>query len=415
MPLNHSHDIVADYMAGRYRASLFPYVSPFSFFHEMTTAEFSPLIELDPSNGLSTYLRDTIDATGDGSVTESGGELLVSSGATAGSTATLRTKERGRYQSGIEGLGGQEVRYPVDPTGDHQLWWEYGDGIDGARVGHHGTDGKFVQFIHSGTVDDRIPQSEWNMDTLDGSGNSRNPSGIELSGRDTTIWRTRFAHYGVGPAAIEAFLFDANGGIQLVPVHYFRNVENEIFWSNPKLPLRQHVDNGTTGGNLELYVGGRQFAVKGRYAPNRRQTPAWSDDKSVGTGSWTPLASYSKKADRKWRARSIKVSGLGVLTTEDVDIAIILGGTLTGAVWVDPPSVEPLETAMQFDQSATAISGGTAIDGTIGKGGQGSRSDLAGIRALGVDIPDDTVVTLAARGRSATSTCGAVFTMEEEA
>lgn len=415
MPLSHSHDIVTDYMAGRYKAHLFPYVSPISFFHEHLTAEFSPLIELDPSNGLSTFLRDTIETAGDGSVTESGGELLVASGSAAGSTATLRTKERGRYQSGIEGLGGQEVRYPVDPTGDQEIWWEYGDGIDGARVGHHGTDGKFVQFIHSGTVDDRIPQSEWNMDTLDGTGDANNPSGAELSGRYTVIWRVRFAHYGVGPAAIEAYLFDVAGNILLVPVHYFRNVENEIFWENPKLPLRQHVDNGTTGGNLELYVGGRQFAVKGRYNPNRRQTPGFAADTTVSSPGWTPLASFRKKSDRKWRARSIKVSGLNVLTTEDLDIAIILGGTLTGADWVNPPAVDAAETAMQFDETASSISGGTAIDGTLAQGGQGSRAELAGIRGLGVDIPDDTVVTLVARARGADATAGACFTMEEEA
>lgn len=409
-----SADLLNDYLAGRYKASQFPYVSPFSLFHELSVNEFTPLIELDPSNGLSLLLRDSVDTVGDGSVTEQNGEFRVASGATAGSTATLRTKERGRYQPGIEGLGGQEVRYPVVPTGDQVLWWEYGDGVDGARVGHDAT-GRFVQFIHGGTIDDPLYQPDWNGDALDGSGGESNPSGIELTVNYTTIWRTRFTHYGVGPALIEAYLFDAKGLVAIVPVHSFRNIEGEIFWEIPKLPLRQHVDNGTTGGDLELFVGGRHFAVKGRYDPNRRQTPGFSADRTVGSTGWTPLASFSKKSDRKWRARSIKVSGLGVLTTENIDIAIILGGTLTGASWGDPPDVNPDETAMQFDQSATAISGGTAIDGTVGQGGSGNRANLAGIRGLGVDIPDDTVVTLAARARGADSTCGAAFTMEEEA
>lgn len=414
MKISNSSDYLADYMAGRYKSQLFPYVSPYSIFHEHVTAEFTPLIELDSSNGLSLFLRDTVNTTGSGSVTESGGEFLVASGATSGSTAELRTKERGRYQPGIEGLAGQQVRYPVDPIEDEDIWWEYGDGIDGARIGHDGT-GKYLQFIHAGTLEPKIYQQSWNMDTLDGSNLHNNPSGATLDPRFTTIWRVRFTHYGVGPAIVEVLIFNDDGGVILVPVHTFRNLGNEIFWENPKLPVRQSVNNGTTGRNLELFVGGRQFAVKGRYRPNRRQTPLFAPNKSIGTGSFIPVASFKKKADRKWRARSIKVSGLNILSTENIDIVIIIGGTLTGATWGNIEGVVPSETALESDTAATAVSGGTFIDGALGQGGQGNKQNLAGIRGLGVDIPDDTIVTLAARSRSGNSTVGAAFTSEEEA
>ena len=409
-----SADYLMDHLAGRYRATQFPYVTPYTNFHELMTAEYSPLIELDASNGLSPILRDRIVIEGDGSVTEATGELLVATGAAAGSTALLATQERGRYQPGIVGIGGHCVRRPIAPTGDQDMWCELGDGIDGARVGEDSA-GYYVQFIHGGTVDDKLYQDDWNIDNLTGNGGTYNVSRAVLDLSFPTIFRVAYTHYGVGPATIEAYLFDAEDRIVYVPMHEFRNTTGENFWVNPKLPLRQYVDNGTTGGNLELFVGGRHFAVKGRYNPNRRQTPAFSDNKTVPTGDWTPLVSFRKKDLRKWLARSVKVSGLNVLTTENLNIGIFLGHTLTDAEWGTVPDVQPEETAVEVDTAATALSGGTLIDGTLAQGGQGNRQNLAGIRGLGVDIPDDTIVTLAARARTAQASVGAAFTLEEEA
>jgi len=79
-------------------------------FEEIQAAEFTPLFELDSSNGLSLVRRDTVTTTGSGTVNNANAEHKLSTGTTSGSTAVLRTKERGRYQPGIQAIPGIAVR-----------------------------------------------------------------------------------------------------------------------------------------------------------------------------------------------------------------------------------------------------------------------------------------------------------------
>lgn len=106
---------------------------------------------------------------------------------------------------------------------------------------------------------------------------------------------------------------------------------------------------------------------------------------------------------------------MGVISGDDADMAVILGGTLTGASWDTPELVNADETSLEFDDSATSITGGTAIAGVLVSGAQGNNRDESGVQGLGTDIPDDTVVTIVVRPRGASTTAGAVFVMEEEA
>lgn len=409
-----SNKAVSQYNADRWKAEPFPYVPPFSLFHEHLTAEFTPLIELDSSNGLSPVYRDKIDVAGSGTVTNGGGEHVISTGTSPSSTATLSTQERGRYQPGIVGLPGVAVRRPTAPTGDQEIWWGYSDDIDGVRIGEDST-GVYVQMIQSGSAGSKLYQGDWNGDNLNGEGGAKNWSGLTLDLSKMSIWRLPFTHYGVGPVSINVYMVDDEGESQYVNVHTFGNSSGQVFWENSKLPIRQHVSNGTSSEDVSLYVGGRHFAVTGRYNPNRRQTAEFANQVTVGTTGLTPLISFRKKDVRKFFTRSVKVSGLSVLSTENLRVEILLGGSLTGASWGAPTRVPADETALEVDTSATAISGATRADSFLAQGAQGNRASLSGIRRLGFDIPDDTIITLAATAISASSTVDAAFTMEEEA
>lgn len=387
----------------------FPYSSPYTLFHELRTAEFSPLIELDPSNGLSTAYRDTITTANSGSVTNANGEHQAASGTTTGSTAELRTKERGRYQPGIEALAGIATRRPTAPTGDALIYWEYGDDTDAIRIAEDAS-GVYLRVKRHGSWGDPVYQANWNGDPLDGTG----ASGLTLDLAWYTIWRIHYAHYGVGPEEIEAFLIDQYGFPRLVLIHTFANSDGAISFSNPKLPIRAGVDNGTTTQDLSLYIGGRHFAVNGRYEPNRRQTTDEALAVSIDDTSYTPLLSFRKKSDRTNTAKSVKVSGVGTLSDTNAVVRMILGGTLTGSSFGSVDGISDSETAVEADVSATAVSGGEVIDRVLVAGGSGNRSVSAGIRRLGLDIPDDTVVTLAVKAVSGTGTANALLSFEEE-
>lgn len=396
----------------RHEEGRWPYASPYTVYHEKLAAQYYPLLELDSSNGLSTELRDTLTTSGSGSITNNDAEHVLSTGTTAGSTATLRTKERGRYQPGLMARAGMCIRRPVAPTGDQEIWWEYGDGTDSARIGEDAT-GLYIKHIRDGSDQGKVWQTDWNNDTVDGSGDSGNPSLAQLDMTKHNIWRVDFAHYGNGPIQFHVAFADQDGTQKYIKVHEITASSGTIIFGNPKLPLRQNVDNGITTSDLQVFVGGREYAILGRYEPNRRQTSAFASNGAVGT-TLIPLVTFRKKSARVSTSKSVKVSGLGVMSDADAAIEIIINGTLTGASYGSIDNIPDAETAMEVDTSATAITSGIRLDGALVSGGSGNRRNAAGIRALGLDIPDNTNITLAVRSLSGTAAIDGVFTVEEE-
>lgn len=379
---------------------------------ESQVAEFHPLIELDSSSGLSPVYRDTITTTDSGDVSNSGGEHVLSTGTTAGSTAQLRTSERGRYMPGIVGMPGIAVRRSTAMTSDQEITWGYYDDVDGFWFGEDST-GVFVRYRHNSTDEDRVYQSDWNVDSLDGSNDQRNPSGLSINLNKVTVCRFPFLWYGSGPVEMTVEAIDSEDRVWNVVVHRFSAPEGEPFLSNPKLPVRADIDNGTTTDDISLSVCGRHFGVLGRYDPNRRETA--NERLSVSTSTTLiPLVSFRKKSNRQDQAISVKVAGVGVITDADSVWKIILGGELTGASFGSISDIADTETALESDTSATAISGGTAIDKGLAVGGTGNRSDLSGIGRIGLDIPDNTIVSLCIRTISGTGEASGIFSLEEE-
>lgn len=377
-------------------------------FGEVQTAEFYPLIELDSSNGLS-VLRDIQTVTGSGSISESQGQYVLSTGATSGSTARLDTAERGRYQPGVVGLPGIGIQRPVAPTGNQ--FWEAGyfSDNDGLRFGEDST-GLYVRLRVGGVDKDKVYQADMNGDPLDGTGGS----GLTLDLTKPTVFRMPFVWYFGGPGLMEALALDANNKPQLIVMHRFGQTANEPFIEQPKQPIRAFVSNGGDASNLDVYVGGRQFAVVGRYAPNRRETAAERIALSTTT-TRKPLVSFRKKSDYKSISKSTKISGLAIAADIDTVFEILVGGIVSGGSgFGSVPDVPDAETAMEVNITATTITGGQMIDKTVFSGGSGNRTNTAGIRRLGLDIPDDTAVTLTARTVAGAGEASGVFTIEEE-
>lgn len=86
-------------------------------------------------------------------------------------------------------------------------------------------------------VDTFIPQSEWNIDTLN-SGSTLNPSGKHLDVTKTNIYIIQFQWLGVGRVI---FALDIDGVIQ--PIHELLNANNktEVYMSSGSLPIRYEL------------------------------------------------------------------------------------------------------------------------------------------------------------------------------
>lgn len=100
------------------------------------------------------------------------------------------------------------------------------------------TFGVVVRTSTSGApVDTFIPQSDWNLDTLN-TGSTLNPSGIHLDTTKAQIFIINFQWLGVGRVM---FMLNLNGVI--IPVHEILNANNttSVYMKTANLPVRYEV------------------------------------------------------------------------------------------------------------------------------------------------------------------------------
>jgi len=378
-----------------------------SQFGEALTVERTPIIELNSAYGV-TAVRDVTSVTNSGAITSPGtGEILLSTGATASSTADLYSGERGRYIPGYGAQVGVGVRIPVSPTGEQSVKWGLitPDGNEGFYFGMDAT-GLYAAVVRSGTETEKVYQSSFNLDLADGSGDT----GYVLDVSKGNIFQIDFTWYGYGQILFG--VLGVVGGYQkFIPLHQYRPTDQTSI-RTPNLPVTVLSTNGATASDFDVYVGGRQYSIIGEYAPKYRATGQERASVSVGSGVVEPLVSFRSKSG--FEDRSLQVESItAIVQTTPVVAEIYINPTLTGASWANPTNYTAAETAVETDVSATSLSGGTLIWSELLPAGSGT--NRAASKALNtIDIPENQVVTLAFRGVGGTATVTAQLVMREE-
>lgn len=377
-------------------------------FDEQITTERTPLIELNSALGLSD-LRDKRTVVGTGTVTNTAGEHVLSTGGTTASSAELQSVEHGRYYPGTSAQTGMGVRVPAAYTGTAKAEWGYFGATDGFGFGVD-ANGPYIFYTRAGSQT-KVLQSSWNIDVMDGSG----ISGATLNLANGNVYQINFSWYGYGVIEWYIMADGVNGRQVPVLVHRYRpTTTNSI--RNPNQPITAKVDNGNTTTDYTIYVGGRQFSVYGRYIPSFRRT---QESKialgSVGT-TFVPIISFRRKSGKesfpvKFHEISIITTGAAILWELRVSPT-----TLTTPTWLAPSNIPATETALEVDVAATAITGGQKLQsGLVNTSGVGAtESGGASNDSFAIEIPGTEIVTLCVRALSGTATVTAVLGMEEE-
>jgi hypothetical protein len=232
------------------------------------------------------------------------------------------------------------------------------------RVGYFSTqNGVFLELNNSAlnlvkrtytsgsVVDTVVPQSSWNVDKFDGTGES----GITLDMTKTQIFWEDFEWLGVGSVRC-GFVID---GVNYI-CHQFNhaNVETAVYMTTAILPVRYEITNTSTTASVStmkqicstvISEGGYEKKVALNVA--RRTTAATGI-----TTSFYPLVSIQLASGRTGAV--IIPDGFSVLptTTGDFEIAIIKNAALTGASFTTSTT-----TNVDYDVTATALTGGTII------------------------------------------------------
>lgn len=245
----------------------------------------------------------------------------------------------------------------------------------------------------SGSVQEfSIPQSEWNLDRLDGSG----PSKLVLDITKAQIAYLDVEWLGVGNARL-GFIIDG----EIIICHVFRHANTiaTTYMTTASLPLRYEIENtGSTSGNSTLKQICSTVISEGGYELRGKQnavTTSLSGYDLTSAATDYPVASLRLKASPDRLDAIVLPSALSLLGTGNNGLfiwKIVRGGTTVSGAW----TAFNTDSAVEYNLSGTSISGGEVL-----AAGYLSSSNQS---ATPVDILKDSLFGLQLRRDPFTST-----------
>lgn len=264
----------------------------------------------------------------------------------------------------------------------------------------------------SGSVDDtseRIPQSQWNVDRLDGNGGQYNLSEVTLDITKAQIWWSDIEWLGVGSVRVG---FVVNGQFIVCHIFHHANILDKAYMTTATLPCRYEITSTGASGSMRAICTSVMSEAGYQNSSISRTAFTGITGKNLSQTVFRPLVCI--------RLKSTHLDSVVVPTKYDLlglqqaafKYAIIINPTLTGAVWTSAGATSSVE----YDITATALSGGTIVDSGIfvgsNKGGSvsvssglvdftqqlgrtiGGVSDIFCVAALATTNNDDAVGSL---------------------
>lgn len=239
-------------------------------------------------------------------------------------------------------------------------------GFFGAQNGiYFETDGTTYNMVirsytSGSVVEDRVPQSSWNGDRLNGAGGNVNPSGITLNPALDQIFWSDVEWLGVGSVRVG---FVING--TFYTCHTFNHANQAgnttTYMTTATLPVRYEITNtGPTGSTSTMRQICSSVISEGGYTqsgPTETAGTGINVIRLATSGTYYPIASI--------RLASSRLDAIAAPTQIDIlsptvnyyRWAVLKNATLTGATWAGTSSTG----SVQYDTAATAVSGGTEI------------------------------------------------------
>lgn len=230
---------------------------PLTAFGSLSVSELTPKIQAKTVYHVSDILFAK-EVTGSGSTGHANTMGSISTGTTIGSTAVINTRRFVSYNPGQGTLFMWTMLFETAGLAGTTQIGGAGGPEQGLFFGYNGAD--FGILRRSNTVDDWIPQADWNIDTMldTGAGFGAGPSGQILDPTKGNVYQVQFQWLGFG--TITFYIEDSETG-DLVPVHRIKFSNKNVVPSvgNPSFPICLMVDNGTT--TTDLIMRGSSFAA----------------------------------------------------------------------------------------------------------------------------------------------------------
>lgn len=375
-------------------------------FNERKIAEKTQQFILNANIPLSDQ-RDNITTANNASVTKVGSEYRLRATTDANSKAILESRTRGNYISGNEAEVGLGIRVPEQPTGDAVIKWGYFDDVSGSITGvyvRYDVNGLAFVVENEGTILYESFQKEWNTyNFYDASdGNLLDPS-------EGLVYQIRFVYYGYGAITLEIGDRKTNDRYNVIPVDLTK-ISGQTSISEPNLPLTVLIDSGTTGVQLDAFVGGRQFSTFGKEKPLSRFVGDYRLELANVNTTFLPLVSFRERSG--YENILVQLNRLTIFSSADLIYQIRVNGTLTGASFGNPDNFGTNEVATEWDTSATAITGGVTVKAGLIDGSNQSTVDRDNLPKRTI-FEGDTYTLCVRRVSGTNATVTAFFEVEE--
>lgn len=227
--------------------------------------------------------------------------------------------------------------------------------------------GSFAQnVVGTAPTESWTAQASWNgVDKFDGNG----LTGTTINPATGNVYQIKYQWLGYG--LLSFYMEDPDDGeLHLVHAIEYANANTSPSLGDPSLSLIASAENTSNTTNITVSVGSMAAFIEGKteFIGVRRGK---RNTKTTVTTTLLPILSVRQGLHFNSQATQTfaKVMRLAVSAehTKPILIAIIEDATLTGASWQDFDSTS---TSMQWDTSATAVSGGNETFALpLGKGG----------------------------------------------
>jgi hypothetical protein len=267
-------------------------------------------------------------------------------------------------------------------------------GLFGAQNGvYFEVDGTNINLVirkyTAGSVDDtaeKIPRSQWNGDKMDGLGGQSNISGVTLDVTKAQIFWSDIEWLGVGSVRCG---FVINGQFIVCHIFHHANILDKVYMTTASLPVRYELTSTGAAGTMRAICS--TVISEGGYS-NRSQSRAVGTSltgKNLITTEYRPLVCI--------RLKAANIDSIVVPTKFDLyglqqaafAYRVILNPTLTDANWTTAGT----NSSVEYDLSATALTGGTVIDQGIFVGS--NKGGTASVSSSDVDFSNQLGRTIA--------------------
>lgn len=279
--------------------------------------------------------------------------MLLNVSTASGDVAIRQTKEYFPYQPGKSRIVFVTGKFDTGQTNLVQRIGYYDDN-DGFYIQLNGTVLSVVRrsSVSGSVVETIIPQSNWNIDTMDENG----ISGVNLQSDKGQLWIIDFLWLGFGRARISVH-FEGD----ILGMHEFLHANrlDEVYMRRASLPLRYEIrtiGSISTPATLKMVC----QTIQSEGGVLRRGVVRSVNNGITGNtfdAAGTPMLSIRLKPGFERAVIDELSTGLGVDGASDSLVEIVHGGTLTGASWV-PVNAESIT---EMDTSATVATGGHVI------------------------------------------------------